>query len=164
MYKYIFKVDTIDHAFLDKYYGKMSTVKNMKTLFGSTNKYDQFIDECKIDFRDIKREEKLIAIKDLFFELKYTLDEIKTGNKKMSREFVEQFLAKTNWLNKYDQLFNLCKKEILTVKSLLGSLNTILDNYGLMIDVNKKNTKENGIDISIYNYGMLIDDNMKYLL
>ena len=51
------------------------------------------------------------------------------------------------------------------IVSLLGSLNSILDNYGLMINVKQKNTYNGKIVIdSSFEYSVIIDVNYLNLL
>lgn len=152
-YKKIIGAEIIDEDFMKKYYRKLHVVSNIKYLFKNEDHENITFDEdYKFKFTQIKKLEQKTVLLNLIDTLGFNLEDIKKGDKKISKEEIEKIIEtlKTTWFNKYNcQLFGLSKKKINTVKSFMGTVNTIFDNYGVKIIntrivkfINKKSVAE----------------------
>lgn len=85
--------------------------------------------------------------------------------KKISKTVVEKLINEPTIFSKYNcQLFSLSKKKITSIKSLLGSLNNIFENYGFkIISVSKKQRNYAKI-ISSTHYLIILDQKFKQFI
>jgi len=70
-----------------------------------------------------------------------------------------------SWFTKYNcLLFGISKKNITTIKSFLGAINSIFNNYGIKINYLQKRIYEDRIKISKTYYTFVLDKNFKFFI
>jgi len=167
-YKLNWGEDNIDMNFMKVAYRKTHILLNLRSIYNGTDNKLITIDSNYIVYADMKSKEKIRIIKDFLNILGYdSLTEEKLiikdefqNNMKTCIEKAELF---TN--TKYTMpLFGMTKKTLDSIKSFLGFINSILNNYGLTITTIQKNTRKNYKNISINYYKLhTIPEFYKYL-
>jgi hypothetical protein len=146
LYKYYWKIDSIDEDFLNKCYRKIHVLFNYKSLqTGQVTSYNT-VDETYKDLDHKLKEEKLKTIQKLLDLLGFdNVDTPTVINKDDFNKNKDSCIKKSNiFISKDTQiLFKLNKKAITSMKSFLGFINTILGEYG--IKVNSKSYGKNKI-------------------
>jgi hypothetical protein len=175
-YMKVFKCDVIDAEFMKKYYRKLHVVANINYLFCDKIKMDDtklykldddsniqsFDDTYNEKYNQIKKSEQKILIIELLNKLGYTLEEITNkSTKKLTKDEMETKMKELNgWFSKYNcQIFGLSKKKIDSIKSFLGALNTVLNNYGIVIKNEQKNIRVADKRYNENFYRLMLDDN-----
>jgi len=166
-YQKIFKCKQIDEEFMKKYYKKFHVLTNMKYLFQDIeDKIISFDNEYYLQYSKINKIEQKNVLLNLISKFGYNLDDIKKGEKKIPKEDLEKIILElSEWFTKNNcLLFGVSKKKITTIKSFLGAMNGIFNNYGLELKSFRKSIRKDGIGLHIYFYSLLINNNFKMFI
>lgn len=144
IYEKTFNIEFNDEETIKKYYGKLNVMSNAYRLFNEDNKYK----DSKL--KNTEREKKIKIIKKIMQLFK--ISEIKEKNITLSKKDLEDNIESFDRIIQENKiLLNLNKNiKINSTNGVLGSLKTILNNYGIEIEnksiqkkINGKNTREN---------------------
>jgi len=168
-YKLNWGKENINMDFMDFAYRKTHILLNLRLIYnGDDNNKLITIDSNYIKYANMISKEKIRIIKDFLNILGYnSLTEekliIKEDFQTNMTECIEKAELFTN--TKYTMpLFGMTKKTTNNIRSFLGFINSILDNYGLTISNVQKNKRINKKHTSINYYKLhTISDFLKYL-
>jgi len=147
-YKVNWDVEKVDKKFMDLAYRKTHVLLNLRTIIFNDNKDIETIDKEYLDYHKTRRNERIIIVKDIIKELGYnsyiekklivsnTFDENKENIIKNNILFTNQKFSLP--------LFGMKKRKILSIKSFMGFINSILKEYGFEISVEQKAEKHIG--------------------
>jgi len=165
IYKKTFKTEIIDEEFMKKYYRKIHVISNIKYLFkNERHETITFDEDYKFKFSEIEKLEQKTVLLNLINTLGFNLEDIKKGEKKISKEEIEKVIEtlKISWFSKYNcQLFGLSKKKIDSIRSFMGTINSIFDDYGIKIIYTQKKVRISTSFLNTNNYVIVINDNFK---
>ena len=176
LYKQYWSTDNINQNFLDLWFRKTYVINNAKLLLNATDS-EKFISLDKFNKNNYlicdttKQQERVVIIKALIDYMGFNLQKID-----------ELIIDRVMFINNMDKCLKECKiftdtkncellfgcksKDIKSLKAFIGYVNSLLKNWGLHIDFNKKsirnaNTKQL---INIYKYNLNYYQNInKYL-
>jgi len=170
--KFCYKVnwgeENIDMAFMKISYRKTHILMNLRDIYnGSDNKLIT-VDTNYIKYANMKNKEKMRVIKDFMNILGYdNLKEEKILSKTEFQDNMDKCIKESELFTKTNYtmpLFGMSKKNPGTIKSFLGFINTILNDYGLVISCVKKFKRYKGTRIINYYYKLHpIDNFLKYI-
>jgi len=181
-YDYIeyWKLDTLDALFLERWYGKNHVLHNIRTLLGITDLHPIVTLEKKgehvINHEDVKTQELNRMIKQVLKTLGYTthLKDCLTNGTEISRDTFDENYKKV--LTSCDLFLNQNRsnplletkksRNICSIKSFMGYMNTILDDYGMVIKCINKIVRIKGQQkrINQYTYKLLyVNEINKYI-
>jgi hypothetical protein len=177
-YKYYWKVDEVNKKFLDDAFRNTHILFNLKSIIKKFNKLDDDIinddlfdnlilaDEYDeyLDYKKTKIHERMEIVMDLIKKLGFNDLNEKTLLTREQFELNKEEVKENVLFKNQDYslpLFNMKKKKIITNKAFLGFINTILDNYGLVIGIKRVSLKENENKSNFY-YLKIINCYSKY--
>lgn len=153
-YKVIWKLDggerKFDFPFLKEWYGKHHVLYRLRALMGYTEEPEITWDNY--DIHKIKLKEQLVMLKEMINTLGFSINELKVGGEReISREeFIKNMnkvITKTEMfinVNKSQPLFGYKKykiNQINTSRRFIGFVKTVLKEFGLTINCNRKSVK-----------------------
>ena len=154
IFKNIWKTDLVNEElndFIDKYYEHTSKLKNLRYLLDETK-----INDVNYDFDKAIIKEKVSIIKDIISLLEYDIDNLDKLDKETFNKNMQNVITKSKLFTeptKTMPLFGLSKNKlnkIETVKSFMGLINSIFNEWGLKICIEQKTVSKTIDKIKTY--------------
>lgn len=182
MYKKYWNVDIVDKAFMDNWFRKTHVLDNIKYLLNikDVNDIDQIItfDKHNYDNNTMygkdKQKERIDLVNELIIIMGFDLENI-GNNLVLSREAfnnnIKLCFEKCRIFTNIDSkkcisLFNVNMKKVDSIKAFMGSVNSLLKNWGLCIVSHKKTArvkKSNKFTLNLNYYLNYYQDIDQYL-
>jgi hypothetical protein len=163
LYKKNWKVETIDKQFIEKYYGMTGTLQNLRIFSGK-----EIIEPCltinakeTIDYDKTRKVEQLIMIKEVLAKLGFDKPDNNTLLDRPTFEIrINKVLTECKLFlqpEKSQPLFGYRKSKMAaaSIQSFMGFINSIFNNWGLLIINSRKNHTINGKKTKVPYYSLL---------
>jgi len=152
IYEKTFGVKFDDAETIKKYYGRLNIMSNAYKLFNDETRFHNSVMVGK------EKDEKIKVVKDIL--KMFNLSNIKDKEHILTSEDLKQNIEPFNQLLQNNKILLGLSKSIKIEKTngVLGSLNTILNSYGIDIVTKEGKNKERK---KIYNYIIKLDENVK---
>ena len=165
MYKKSWGVDVIDNDFMDKWFRKTYVLHNLKYLNGDDKLDDLMtIDEHNrgiyLQFDKAKQKQRLDIITELIVKMGFSLDNIGSDSKLEKDNFVKNMKDCLKSCKLFidrklvEPLFGMKSKNLVSVRSFMGFVNSLLKHWGLCIVSLQKSKWLKSKKVNLYEYSL----------